>query len=223
MARQRFRRKDLKRPDEFVTHGWQLVTWATENARLMSWGLAVAAAVALLILGGVSIRKARSRQANEDLGRALGDFQAGNYTQAATQLAEVASRWQSAPAGRVAALYAASANLKSGNTDSATVALQDLLAAQEWPAYLRQEALVGLALALERKADIANAAARYQEAGALDGPYKAAAVLGEARCREQLGEKDRARELYQGFTHDFPNAPEAEIATGKLQQLAPTS
>jgi TolA-binding protein len=223
MARQRFRRKDLKRPDEFVTHGWQLLTWASENARLMSWGLAAAAAVALLIMGGLSIRNARSRQANEDLGRALADFQAGNYTQAATQLAEVASRWQSAPAGRVAALYAASAELKSGNIDSATVALQDLLAAPDWPSYLRQEALVGLGLALERKADMVNAAARYQEAGGLDGPYKAAAVLGEARCREQLGEKDRARELYQGFTHDFPNAPEAEIATGKLQQLPPTS
>jgi tetratricopeptide (TPR) repeat protein len=223
MARQRFRRKDLKRPDEFISLGRQLLTWATENARLMSWGLAAGAAVVLLVMGGFSIRNARVRQANEDLGRALADFHAGNYTQAATQLNDVASRWHSTAAGGVAALYAANADLKSGNLESAVVVLQELLGSQDWPSYLRQEALVALGFAFERKADMANAAARYQEAGGLNGPYKAAAVLGEGRCREQMGEKDKARELYQRFTHDFPDAPETEIVAAKLQLLPAAS
>ncbi|MFI5397326.1 MAG: tol-pal system YbgF family protein [Candidatus Binatia bacterium] len=223
MARQRFRRKDLKRPDEFISLGRQVLTWATENARVMSWGLAAGAAVVLLIMGGFSIRNARVRQANEDLGRALADFYAGNYTQAATQLNDVASRWQSTAAGRVAALYAANADLKSGNLENAVVVLQEFLGSQDWPSYLRQEALVALGFAFERKADMVNAAARYQEAGGLDGPYKAAAVLGEGRCREQMGEKDKARELYQRFTHDFPDASETELVAAKLQLLPAAS
>ncbi len=219
MARRRFRRKDLKRPDEFVSRGRQLLDWATENARTLSWALAGVAAVVLLVMGFVSVRHARVRQANEDLGHALADFRDGHYAQAGSQLAEVASRWQSTAAGRIASLYAANAALNADNFESATVLLQDVLGAQEWPAYLQQQALLDLGYALEHKGDAANAAARYDEAAALEGPYTAAALLSAARCHEQTGEKDKARELYQRFQREFPDAAEAEVVGVKLAQL----
>lgn len=223
MPRRRFRRKDLKRPDEFLTQGWQLLTWAAENTRQLSWGLAGIAAVALLATGFVSLRNARMRQANEDLGRALGEFRAGHFAQAATQLADVAGRWQSTGPGRIAALYAANAQLKSQNLDAAVTAFQGLAGTQEWPSYLQQEVVIGLASALERKNETANAATHYQQAAGLDGPYRAAAILGEARCREQMGEKEKVRELYKRFQLDFPDAPEADLVSAKLQQLPPAA
>lgn len=223
MARRRFRRKDLKRPDEFVSRGRQVLDWTGQNARLLGWSGCGAAAVVLLILGFVSMRGARARQANEDLSHALADFRDGRYATAATQLTDVAHRWQGTPAGRIAGLYAANANLKSDNFETATVVLQDVLDKDNWPPYLRQQALVVLGYALEHKADMATAASRYAEASGLDGPYAAAALLGEARCREQLGEKDRARDLYQRFTHDFPDAPQSDLVSGKLDQLPATS
>lgn len=219
MARRRFRRKDLRRPDEFVSRGRQLLDWGTKNARPLSWALAGVAAVVLLVMGFVSVRQARVRQANEDLGHALADFREGHYAQAGSQLAEVASRWQSTAAGRIASLYAANADLNADNFESATVLLQDALGAHEWPSYLHQQALLDLGYALEHKGDAANAAGRYDEAAALQGPYTAEALLGAARCHEQTGEKDKARELYQRFQREFPDAAEAEVVSVKLAQL----
>ncbi len=218
MARRRFRRKDLKRPDEFVSAGQQLLTWAQANVRLLSRIGAVVAVVGVVIAGFLSVRGARTRQANDELSRALGDFRAGNYGTAATQLADVASRWQSTAPGRIAKLYAASADLKANNFESAALLLQDTLDARQWPTYLQQQALVSLAFALERKGDTATAASRYNEAAALQGPYTAVAILGEARCREVLGEGDAARHLYQRFVREFPQAADIDAIGAKAEQ-----
>lgn len=223
MGRRRFRRKDLKRPDEFISHGWQFLTWAAENSRRLSWGLAAVAVVALLIAAAASIRSARVRQANEDLGRALVEFRAGHYGPAATELAAVANRWKATAAGQLAALYAANADLKSDNIEAAIALLQELVGRRDWAPYLRQEALFDLGVALERKADSASAAARYQEAAAIDGPYAGPAVLAEARCRQSLGERDKVQALYQRYAHDFPDAAEAEVVAAKLSQAQPAS
>jgi outer membrane protein assembly factor BamD (BamD/ComL family) len=219
MARRRFRRRDLKRPDEFVSRGQELLLWARDNGRLLAQIGAGVAVVAVVAAGFVSVRGARTRQANDDLTRALGQFRAGNYSQAATELADVASRWQSTNAGRIAKLYAANADLKANNFESAASLLQDVLASGQWPPYLRQQALVTLALALERKGDTQEAAARYAEAAALEGPYAPQAVLGEARCREQSGDKEAARKLYERFVRDFPQAPDSEVISAKVDGL----
>ena len=176
-------------------------------------------AVAILVAGIWSVRGARARQANEDLSRALGDFRAGRYAQAATQLAEVANRWQSTVPGRMATLYAADADLMTSNFDSAVALLQDTLDAREWPPYLRQQALVNLAFALEGKGEKQPAATRYGEAAAVEGPYTSLALLGEARCREGLGEHDAAKKAYERFAREFPQAAESEVVSAKIKEL----
>lgn len=216
MARRRFRRKDLKRPDEFVSRGRQVLDWGVAYARVLSWSVGGVAALAVLVMGFVAIRAARVRQANQDLGHALADFRDDHYAQAASELAEVASRWQSTAAGRIAGLYAANADLNADNLESATVLLNDLVSTHGWPSYLQQQALMDLGYALEHKGDSAGAAGHYGEAGSVDGPYTAAALLGEARCRERAGESDKAREIYQRLVRDFAGGPEAEVAAGKL-------
>ncbi|MGD0946330.1 MAG: hypothetical protein ABSA52_02790 [Candidatus Binatia bacterium] len=217
MARRRFRRKDLKRPDEFVSRGRQVLDWGVAHARVLSWSVAGVAALAVIVMGFIAIRAARVRQANEDLTHALGDFRDGHYAQAASQLAEVASRWQSIGAGRIAGLYAANADLKAENFETATVLLDDLLGTHDWPSYLRQQTLIDLGYALEHKGDSTGAAGRYAEAASIDGPYTAAALLGEARCREQAGERDKAREIYERLERDFPEGSEAEVAAAELE------
>lgn len=219
MARRRFRRKDLKRPDEFVSRGRYILEWTRANTRLVAQvGGAIAAGV-LLIVGVLSVRSARVRQANEDLTQALAGLRAGHNSEAATQLMDVANRWQATTPGRIARLFAAEANLKSDNFDGAAVALQDLLNVPDWPPYLSQDVLVTLAFVLDRKADLAGAAARYNEAASLEGPYTAMAILGEASCRERLGQKDEARKLYERFAREFPEAPDTEMMKGKVAAL----
>jgi outer membrane protein assembly factor BamD (BamD/ComL family) len=219
MARRRFRRKDLKRPDEFVSRGRAYIEWAQANVRTLSWGVGGAALLALVAAGYFSLRSARVRQANDDLDRAIVEFHAGHYSQAAAQFADVASRWQLTPVGRVADLYAANAQLKAANFEGAATALQAAIGNRDWPPYLQQAALLDLAFALEQKGDAQTAAARYAEARAIEGPYTAMALLGEARCRAQAGEKDKARELYERFSREFPQAPEVDLVGAKIAQL----
>ncbi len=219
MARRRYRRKDLRRPDEFVSRGRHVLEWAQTNTRLVAQIAGAVAVAMLLIVGIFSVRSARSRQANDDLSQALANLHAGRNSEAATQLIDVANRWPSTTPGRVARLFAADANLKTGNLDGAAAAVQDLLEIHDWPPYLHQQALFTLGSVLDRKNDLANAASRYNEAASLDGPYTGMAILGEASCRERLGEKEPARKLYERFVREFPQAPDTEILNAKVAAL----
>ena len=219
MARQRFRRKDLKRPDEFVTWGRAFIVWARENVQTLAWAAGGFTIAVVVIAGFFSLRSARTRQANEDLAQALEGFRSGRYREAANQLAGVADRWQATPIGGIAALYAAQAEVRADNTDAANSRLRDVLNGGQSASYLHQQALVDLAFVFERKGDLAAAADQYAQAASSDGPYTATAILGEARCREQAGEKEKARTLYERFAQEFSQAPEIEVVQAKIAAL----
>ena len=219
MARRRFRRKDLKRPDEFVTLGSDFLEWLQEHVRLVAYVGGTAALVGVEVVVFFSVRGARVRQANDDLSHALAAFQSGHYADAANRLGDVARRWESTDAGRIARLYAADADLKADNLASATVLLEEALRSHDWPSYLRQQALFDLGYALERKKDPRGAAERYGQAAAIEGPYTSMALLGEARSWEQAGQKDKARALYERYSREYPQAPDAEVAAAKAADL----
>lgn len=219
MARRRFRRKDLKRPDEFVSRGRQALEWAHAHARPLAVGGAVLGLCVLAGFGFVSVRGARNRQASDDLTQALSSFHGGNYADATTKLSDVGNRWQATTAGSIARLYAAVASIRSRNFESATALLQDLPGQQQWPPYLQQYALLNLAFALEARGDIQAAAGKYSEASGLEGPYTAIAIWGEARCREQAGQNTQASALYDRYAREFPDAADHEMASAKAANL----
>ena len=220
MPRTRFRRKDLKRPDEFVNAGRNALDWARGNSTRLYQIVGAFVAVLVVIGAFYSLRGARARQANEDLGSALALLRTGKYADAATQLTEVATRWQTTGPGQIARLYAASASVKAGKFDEAAKLLGDAGEGGGITPYLRQQALVTLGFALEQKGDTAGAATRYQEAAGLEGPFTADAILGAARCRERLGDSAAARDLYQRYAREFPTAPDVSRATAKAEALS---
>ena len=69
MAKTRIRRKDLKRPDEFVTLSARVLVKLREHGRVVAW----TGGAALLVLAGVggfmALRTAKLRDANADLER----------------------------------------------------------------------------------------------------------------------------------------------------------
>lgn len=219
MPRQRFQRKDLKRPDEFVSEGLQLLEWARGKQQLLIGIGAGAALLAVAFLAVTSLRDARTRQSSDDLSEALQELQAKRFAEAATKLTDVSNRWQSTAPGRAARLLAADAQIRAASYDAAAGLLQQLPEKESWPSYLQQHAAVTQASAAEGKGDYAAAAARFAEASGLEGPYTALAVYGEARCRELSGEREQAQKLYERLTREFPGSPENEMATTKLDAL----
>ncbi len=219
MARTRYRRKDLKRPDEFVSKGTQMLEWMRTHGNRVGVIAGVLAAVILVLVGLRSMRSAQLRQANDELGQALAVYRANRFGDAVAQFTEVATRWHATPVGSMARIYLGLAEAQNSNLDGAIAALQEVLEQPELPSYLRQQAVQDVAIALERKGDAKAAAQQYATAAAMDGPYRAGALLAEARLREQLGEPAQARALYERFVAEFPDAAEHEFASAKIETL----
>jgi tetratricopeptide (TPR) repeat protein len=215
--KRRLRRKDLKQPDEFLTLTAQVLTWGRAHPQIVTWsGLGLlAACIAVFVV--VSFQSARSHDSNADLGRAMLALQGGQSSNTATAFEEVARRWPSAAAGKVAAILGANAELRQGNDASALELLQRALDSSDGlPQYLRQELLFDWGYVLERRESWNEAAEKYAAGAALPGPFAAPAVLGEARVRERAGDKERAQQLYAAFVEKFPDFPDHAMVSEKI-------
>lgn len=209
MARKaRFRRKDLRRPDEFVTLTTRALQYLGAHARPLGWAAATAAAIAIATFALFSFRGIQERQAGADLSRAVAAFDSRDYATAATLFDQFIGRWSSSPSVPFARLYAGQANLLQANYDKAAIALHDALG--DLPdGFLRQAALVALGHALEGQKDYTGAAVRFGEAAAISGPYSAVAVLGQARAQDLAGDAASAQQTLTRFLEKFPDSPEA--------------
>lgn len=216
-AKARLRRKDIKRPDEFLTLTNRALQWAGEHQQWVIWG--GAGLVAILVTVGIAsaYRAARVRDANADLSRALTKLDSNDYAAAANELIDLSSRWQGTDVAPVAALLGANAAVRAGDADKAIAALSGLQEhAASLPSYLQQQLLVAWGAALEAKQQWLDAAAKYKDAAAVGGPYTGTAVLAEARSRERGGDSDRARELYRQAYDQFPDLPDRDLIGAKL-------
>jgi tetratricopeptide (TPR) repeat protein len=212
----RLRRKDLKRPDEFLTLTGHALTWARANQRTVTIIGGTALALLVGISAAISLHRTKDRDANADLGRAMIAYRDAKGAGGANQLNDVARRWSSTPAGAFAKLLAASVELRRDNADSALVSLRELGDDRSLPSYLTQQAVLGDGYALEAKNQCDQAIAKYAAAAAIDGPYIAQALLSQARCLQTTGQADKAHELYERIRKDFPEVAARELIEGKL-------
>ena len=224
MAKTRIRRKDLRKPDEFVTATRSALTWTTQHMQVAA-GVGGAILVLLLVLALTSaFRSARLRDANGDLARAMATLRASNLAGAKTELREVAKRWESTPIASLASVLAANTEVRAGDADAAISAIEPLLApSNDLPPYLRQQLLAAWGAALVAKGSWKEAADKYAAAGQIDGPYTGDALLGEARAREKAGDTEKAKELYRKLYDQFPDQPQRETIADKLGTSAPAA
>lgn len=212
-------RKELKRPDAFVTTGRRWIEWAVANQRTLAMAGAGALALILVIAGVSRYRVVQERQANEDLAAALSLYQDEQWSQAGLRLSEVAERWSGRGVSLVASFYAAQANLEAGDSAGARTTFESLSTRNDVPAYLRQQALLGLGFIATEASDDAAAAGHYAAAAALAGPYTGVALLGEARARIALGENEQAKALFERFLAEFPTSAERAAVEAQLAGL----
>jgi hypothetical protein len=217
--RKRLHRKELKQPDEFLTLTAKALIWGRAHPQFVTWGTIGALVVAVAIFVFTAFQSARSNDSNTDLGRVMLAHQSDASAEAAKAFAEVAQRWSSTPAGKVAAILAANAELRQGNEAGGADLLKQLLDARDGlPDYIRQELLFDWGYSLERRESWNDAAEKYAAAAALQGPFAAPALLGEARVRERAGDTERAQQLYAVFAEKFPDFPDHAMISAKIAE-----
>lgn len=213
----RLRRKDIKKPDEFITLTGQVMDWLRANTPL---AYATGAGLLAIVLGlgaFTAYRAAQQREANNDLAAGIAVRRGTDLAAAARDLDAAADRWRGTPPGSLALLLAANTAIQLGNDAAAAVKLEDLLAAGSLTPYLQQAALFALGTALEGQGKWPDAADKYAAAASVEGPYEASAILGEARARQQAGQADKANELYRKYFEQFPDAPEHDVVGSKIK------
>jgi len=204
-ASKRITRKSLRQPDWFQITTEKALEFYQGNQTKVWIGAAVLVALLAGIVGWQSFRERQNAAAAEEFSRALVLFQSQNYLAAASAFKKVEDyRWSRYSS--LAHLYEANSYLALNDFDKAIAAVQRFISATSSDSLYRQIGLVALATAEERKNQCKQALEHYAEAETINAPLKEKAMLGKARCAEQIGDIKTALATYRDYVKDHPDS-----------------
>ncbi len=231
-------RKDLKAPDKFQEVATRAVDWITGHKKQARAGAVI---VAVLVVGAIaagvagSARDEKAGALGYEVVRAVGaelssvplPGQSGPFfaTDAERQKAVIAeadrviAEYPSTAAGRLALLMKADAQYRLGEADAAIAGYQKYLSESPAEQSLRFGALEGIALALESKGKLDEAAAAWERTAREAAPYADVADLERARVLAAAGKVDEARKLLDGFAGRHKETTLAAEAASRLARM----
>jgi tetratricopeptide (TPR) repeat protein len=232
MARKiKYTRKDLKSPDEFISTLSRVTLWVKENRVTV----AAAAAVALLVLGGIFGTRAyfqwQETKATRDLSPLLN--QAREYLQSPANadseklaqleqsLAAQVKKHQDTRAAVFAEYYLGSIAYLRKDYDRSAAEFRSAMASGKEKGTVMDFLLrEGLAQALEAKGDTESAEKAYEEAATIaKGELRTQAWMGQARLLAHQGRKDEAAEVLRKILAENPDTPFKDLIEIKLSHL----
>ena len=213
-AGRKLSRKELRQPDWFQVTSENALDYFNEHKHLVFTAVACLLVVAGIIWGWQIFKGRQNEAASEEFSRALALYQAEKYPEAVPGFQTVTGyRWSRyAVLGH---LYLANSYLAMNDPAKAVNEAQRTLAGTRPNGFYRQIALVTLATAEELTKDCKTAVQHYTDAQAIPGALQGRAILGKARCAEQLGDTATAIASYKDFLKE---APESTVAV-KLAEL----
>jgi len=229
-------KKELKKPDEFLTWGARATQFASENAALVLGGTIVCVVLIASFFFWLQRRDAREVEAAGALYRAeklmeaqqdpaLAGFRMPAFNKpkpedvkaAIEKLEEVAREYPRTKAALRAKAKIGDAYVELEQWDDAITAYQGAVGGTPVERYY---ALNGLAHAYERKESFDDAASTYRRI--VDDPNgfgRDIAALDLARSLERAGKKDAAIQVLTKFTSDFPDSRLKSEAERRLASL----
>jgi tetratricopeptide (TPR) repeat protein len=170
------------------------------------------------------------REAAVALSKVLTEYDAGNYSVAldggvgadgseVTGLASIAEKYDDVAEGKLAALYAGNAHADGGQYDDAKRFFE--MATASDASLVKSGAYAGLALVAENNNDYSTAADNYKNAAEnLEEPtLKAKYLYYSALNREEAGNKDEAKKIYESIVDIAESSEFAKQSKAKLASL----
>lgn len=218
-ATKRFSRKDLKKPDWFQVQSERAIDFFAEH-KVLVFGAGIALVVILAAIWGWQQFKARQNaSAAGEYSNALDLFQTEKYGEAIGAFEKVQSyRWSHY--SPLAHIYLANSHLALAEGEKALSAAQRAVAATRPNTLYRQVALIALATAEERNGQCKVAIEHFREAGNISAALQSRAILGKARCAEQVGDNTTAIEALKEYMKENPGSPFG-LKLAELEAKAP--
>jgi len=186
LAKRKIRKKELKKPDEFITFSGKIIAWCQDNIRIVI-GVLASVVVLILIISAVFLLKAsRETKARGLYEEALslyqvessGNAEAANYSMATAKLEEVKQRYRSTRVASYALIDLGNIYFQEGDYEKAISCYTNFLQRTDISDPLHDQALESLGQTYEAKGSWQEAVEVYQRLGS-EGPpvYQAQAQL----------------------------------------------
>jgi|SRR6185503_3718319 len=205
-AGRKISRKELRQPDWFQIASENALDYFNHHKNLVFAAVAAVLVIAAIVWGWQLFKERQNLAASQEFGKAMTLYQVEKYREAIAALEGVTGyRWSRYAA--LAHLYLANSYLAINDMDKALSEAQRTVAATSPNSFYRQIALVTLATAEEQKKQCKTAVQHYSEAQNIAGALQSRAMLGKARCAEELGDINAAIAAYREFVKDNPGSP----------------
>jgi tetratricopeptide (TPR) repeat protein len=213
LAKRKIRKKELKKPDEFLTFSSRIMAWCKDNIRIVI-GVLASVAVLLLITSAVFLFKAnRETKARALYEEALSLYQvespgnagAANYSMATAKLEEVKQRYRSTKVASYVLIDLGNIYFQEGDYEKAISCYTDFLQRTDVSDPLHDQALESLGETYEAKGSWQEAVEVYQRLASEGTPvYQAQAQLYLGRVYEAIGDKQKAMTHYDNYLSESP-------------------
>ena len=218
-ASKRISRKELRQPDSFQLGTEKALEFYKGHQALVISGIGALVIILLAIWGWRVYKDNQNVTASIEFNKALVAYQENKYPEALAAFEKIQTyRWSRYAS--LSHLYQANIYLATNDLDKALNSGQRAVTATKPNTMFRQLALMALAAAEERKSQCKTAIEHFNEAQKIAGPLQSSAILGKARCAEQIGDKAAAIAAYKDYVKENPGSPmglkltELESASG---------
>jgi predicted negative regulator of RcsB-dependent stress response len=210
--------QDLKAPDPFFEAIREARDYFDENRTQVLAIVLGVAAVLFTIVAGTSYYVSQGNKAATDFASAVSSLEFDSPSAAEASLKSLSERTNAGPYKSLAALYRGDLAADAGRYDEA-IAEYDAFLADASTDYLKQIGLMGKAAAFEKAGKAAEAGAALDQAAAIEGPYRTAALSDRARIAEKAGDKAAATANLQKLLEIQGSGPGAADIERRLEAL----
>jgi predicted negative regulator of RcsB-dependent stress response len=214
----RITRKDIRRPDRFVTLTRTLFDLFAEHRTPVLLSLTLVLVLLAGLWGWDFYKGRQNRIAAEQYSRALSLYHQGKYRESLNAFAQVVSYRQSRYSP-LALLYQANSYLALKEPAKAVETFQEFLRRERREPFLRQLAFLTLGHTQETAGQCKAAVVSFAEAAKLDGAFKEEALLGKARCSAQNRDLNEALNAYRQYLSSYPGSDRIGEISLRIQEI----
>jgi predicted negative regulator of RcsB-dependent stress response len=214
----RITRKDLRRPDPFVTFTTESLRLLNEHKTLVFLSVSLLLAMLLGVWGWQSYTRSQNLLAAEKFSDAVALYRNKQYEEAIKSLEQVKT-YHLSDYVDLALLYQANSHITLNEYDQAVAALREFIKKETKGPLLRQVGFLTLGYAQEKAGRCEEAVNAFSQAHEIAGPRREEALLAKARCQAVSGNFQEALNTYRQHLSAYPNSENKTATSLRIQEL----